>query len=324
MSDPVLEVDQLTVQYRTRREPVTAVDKVSFTIHRGEIMGLAGESGSGKTTVAQTIARLNATSTMVQGNIRLSGQDWLRADVRTLRRLRWTSLSLVTQSVMGALNPLTTIKAQFNDTLRAHGERDQRRMRDRGQELLHLVGLPPDVLESYPHQLSGGMRQRVGIAMALMFNPDLIIMDEPTTALDVVMERDLLGQIKGLQQQFRFAVLFITHDLSLLFRLADRIAIMYAGQLVEEGSVIHIRQRPRHPYTRGLIHAFPTLTSVKQLQRGIPGNPPSLTNLPSGCRFHPRCPKVVDACADAVPPWVVVQSDPIAGVKCFRWMEEGD
>lgn len=284
-------------------------------------MGLAGESGSGKTTVAQAIARLNSGSTVIQGNVRVNGVDWLGADAHSLRELRWKRLSLVTQSVMGALNPLTTIGTQFNDTLAAHGERNRKKMRERGAHLLGLVGLSPDILRAYPHQLSGGMRQRVGIAMALMFNPDLIIMDEPTTALDVVVERDLLGQIKGLQHQFKFAVLFITHDLSLLFRLADRIAMMYAGQLVEEGSVSRISQRQAHPYTRGLIRAFPSINAAKQMQKGIPGNPPSLTNLPSGCRFLPRCPMAIDACADRDPPWLSIPNDPASGAKCFRWEE---
>ena len=324
MGDAVLEVEQLTVQYRTRREPITAVDHVSFKIQRGEIMGLAGESGSGKTTVAQAIARLNSGSTIVRGNVWVNGVDWLGADAHTLRELRWKRLSLVTQSVMGALNPLTTIGTQFNDTLEAHGERDRRKMRERGQQLLGLVGLSSDLLRAYPHQLSGGMRQRVGIAMALMFNPDLIIMDEPTTALDVVVERDLLSQIKGLQQRFQFAVLFITHDLSLLFRLADRIAIMYAGQLVEEGPVNRMSQRQAHPYTRGLIRAFPSINANKQMQKGIPGNPPSLTHMPSGCRFFPRCPMAVDACAENDPPWLALPSDPLSGVKCFRWKEVYD
>lgn len=321
MRSTILEVANLTVDYKTRHRSARAVDHVSFSIHRGEIMGLAGESGSGKSTVAQAIARLNANTTVIQGSVRLGGVDWLNANPRTLRELRWKKLSLVTQSVMGALNPLTTIGTQFNDAFQAHGDRDRRYMARRGAELLHLVGLPADILNAYPHQLSGGMRQRVGIAMAMMFNPDLIIMDEPTTALDVVVERDLLGRIKGLQQQLQFAVLFITHDLSLLFRLADRVAVMYAGQLVEESPASHISRRPAHPYTRGLIQSFPALHDAKHRQRGIPGTPPSLNNLPTGCRFHPRCPLAVDACAQDAPPWITISDQESLGVKCFRWEE---
>lgn len=321
MSEVVLQVESLTVQYRTRRKPVTAVDNISFVIRRGEIMGLAGESGSGKSTVAQAIARLNTDSTVVKGDVRLGNVNWLAADARVVRDLRWKKLSLVTQSVMGALNPLTTVGTQFNDTFEAHGVRDKSKMNERGKELLQLVGLSHDVLRTYPHQLSGGMRQRVGIAMAMMFNPDLIIMDEPTTALDVVVERDLLSRIKGLQQQFQFAVLFITHDLSLLFRIANRIAIMYAGQLVEDGPVGHIANRPAHPYTRGLIQSFPSFGEGKHLQRGISGSPPSLADLPTGCRFHLRCPLAVDVCVREEPPWLSIPEVPSFGVKCFRWEE---
>jgi len=321
VTDVVLSVQDLTVRYKAGKTPLTAVSHMSFDIRRGEILGIAGESGSGKSTAAQAIARIGSAATLVEGHVFLNGTDLLSTSAKTLRELRWSKFSLVTQSVMGALNPLTTIGTQFFDAFLAHQKADRIYMMHRTQELLQLVGLSPDVINAYPHQLSGGMRQRVGIALAMMFNPDLIIMDEPTTALDVVVERDLLMQIKTLQAQFGFAILFITHDLSLLFRLANRIAIMYAGELVEEGPVEHYRTKSIHPYTIGLVHSFPSITGGKTRQRGISGSPPTLGHLPKGCHFHPRCPLAIDQCREEAPAWVTISLDPPVGVKCLRWEE---
>lgn len=321
VSEEVLKVTNLVVQYRTRSGPVTAVDGVSFTVGRGEILGLAGESGSGKSSVAQAIARLPSGPTNVSGRVELGGTDLLQASADDLRRLRWTQFSLVTQSVMGALNPLTTIAEQFFDTFEAHGHREKTANTRRIQELLALVGLDAETMRAYPHQLSGGMRQRVGIALAMMFNPSLIIMDEPSTALDVVVERDLLGRIKTLQKTFGFSILFITHDLSLLFRIADRVAIMYAGEILEVGPVSHFLTRTLHPYSTGLVRSFPRITESQRRQKGIAGSPPILSALPSGCRFHPRCPMAVPLCEAQSPLWEWVESDRSVGVKCFRWKE---
>jgi peptide/nickel transport system ATP-binding protein len=301
MTEPLLAIRDLCVDYVTDRGPVRAVDRVSLDLERGEILGIGGESGSGKSTLAQALLRiLPPPAVIADGTARFEGRDVLALAEPELRELRWQRISMVFQSAMDALNPVTTVGEQLVDTLQAHGVASLEAARARAGELLEMVGMPADRLEAYAHQLSGGMRQRVGIAIALALEPALVILDEPTTALDVIVEREILEQIRALQRRLGFAVLFITHDLARMLQFSDRVAIFYAARLVEVGPAAELRDAPRHPYTQGLLHAFPSLRGGGELA-SIPGAPPSLASPPAGCRFHPRCPRAVDLCRQRSP-----------------------
>jgi len=287
----LLELEGLTVDYGFGERRARAVDDVDLTIHEGEILGLAGESGCGKTTVANAVMQiLRPPGRIAGGSILFEGEDLVGRSAEELRRFRWRNVSMVFQSAMNALNPVMRVGDQFVDAMRAHERIDRRRALTRAAELLDLVGIDRSRVRSYPHELSGGMRQRVIIAIALSLKPELIIMDEPTTALDVVVQREILQQVEALKRDFGFAVVFITHDLSLLLEFADRIAIMYAGEIVETAPAERLAANPQHPYTQGLLGSFPPLTGPLTRLSGIPGTPPDLRNPPSGCRFHPRCP----------------------------------
>jgi peptide/nickel transport system ATP-binding protein len=293
MSAPLLEVENLTVEYAVGDRPVVAVRDVSFTIGEGEVFGLAGESGCGKSTIAMAVLRLlKEPARVTSGSIRFAGEDVLAMGDAALRGYRWRRAAMVFQSAMNSLNPVMTIGDQIMDTIVAHEAVSKREARGRAASLLDVVGIEARRLDAYPHQLSGGMRQRAVIAIALALNPPLMIMDEPTTALDVVVQQEILEQIEELKEQFGFSILFITHDLSLLIEFSDRIAIMYAGQIVEQAAAQELFEAPQHPYTRGLMSSFPALTGEKQRLTGIPGSPPDMLHPPSGCRFHPRCPLV--------------------------------
>jgi peptide/nickel transport system ATP-binding protein len=255
------------------------------------MVGLAGESGCGKSTVAQAILRvLRPPGEISGGRILFQGTDIASLRPQELRKFRWRNVSLVFQSAMNSLNPVMRIGDQFVDMMQAHQRVRKATALSRAGELLERVGIDRDRVRAYPHELSGGMRQRVIIAMALALNPELIVLDEPTTALDVVVQREILEQLAALKRDFGFAVLFITHDLSLLVEISDRIAIMYAGRIVELATSDELFAKPAHPYTAGLIASFPALTGERVRLTGIPGSPPDLRNPPPGCRFHPRCP----------------------------------
>ncbi len=287
----LLELRQLVVEYGVGSKLARAVDGVDFAIHESEIVGLAGESGCGKTTIANAVMQiLRPPARIAGGSILFEGENLLGKSTEELRRFRWRNVSMVLQSAMNALNPVMRVGDQFVDAMRAHERIDRRRALVRAGELLELVGIDRRRARAYPHELSGGMRQRVIIAIALALKPELIIMDEPTTALDVVVQREILQQIEALKQDFGFAVLFITHDLSLLLEFADRIAIMYAGEIVENALAAQLATNPKHPYTQGLLDSFPPLSGPLTRPTGIPGSPPDLRDPPSGCRFHPRCP----------------------------------
>jgi peptide/nickel transport system ATP-binding protein len=286
----LLELRGLAVEYGRAR----AVDGVDLDIHEGEILGLAGESGCGKTTVANAVMQiLRPPGRIAGGQVLFRGDDLVGKSAEELRRFRWLNVSMVFQSAMNALNPVMRVGDQFVDAMRAHEKIDKRTALKQAEELLELVGIDRRRVRSYPHELSGGMRQRVIIAIALALNPELIILDEPTTALDVVVQREIMQQVEALKQDFGFAVLFITHDVSLLLEFADRIAIMYAGEVVETAPAEQIATDAQHPYTQGLLQSFPPLTGPLERLTGIPGAPPDMRNPPPGCRFNPRCPHCV-------------------------------
>ncbi len=296
-SAPMLDVRDLSVDYLTDRGAVRAVDNVSLEVAPGEFLGIVGESGCGKSTLLFAIARLLSPPAEIgSGSVRFKGRDMVTLSDKELRHIRWRDYSVVMQSAMNALNPVMTIGAQLKDALEAHERMPAQRIRTRSEEVMRLVGIDPLHLQSYPHQLSGGMRQRSMIAMALVFTPDLVIMDEPTSALDVVAQRSLMLQIKELQRRIGFAAVFVTHDMSLVSHFSDRLAVMYAGQVVEIGDTRAIFADPKHPYTRGLMASFPSIIGPKQPLVGIAGSPPDLSAPPSGCRFHPRCPRVMPHC----------------------------
>lgn len=322
--DILLDAQHVSVVYDSSGGEVFAVNDVSFTLRRGEILGLAGESGSGKSTLAYAVSHLlrpparitggrvlyypraregEATSASLarekRGQQLADGSvDVLGLSRKELRSFRWSELAVVFQSAMNALNPVATVEAQIHDALRAHRpDMPKEQRHERAKELFKLVGIGPERLKSYPHELSGGMRQRAVIAIALALSPEIIIMDEPTTALDVVVQRDILAEIMRLRRQLGFAVIFITHDLSLLLEVADSVVIMYAGRMIEKASRKALYRRPLHPYTNGLIHSFPTLEGPLERMTGIPGTPPDLRMVPNGCVFNPRCGRASEQCS---------------------------
>ncbi len=293
----VLEVRDLSVDYATSRGSVRAVDKVSFDLRPGEFIGIVGESGCGKSTLLFAIAQLLAPPAAVTGgSVAFQGKSMVGLTQTQLAAVRWKSISVVMQSAMNALNPVKSIGAQFKDAMRAHGVRSAQEIAGRSAEVLRMVGIDPVHLKSYPHQLSGGMRQRSMIAMAMLFNPELVIMDEPTSALDVVAQRSLMIQIKELQRELGFAIIFVTHDMSLVSHFSDRLMVMYAGQVAEFGGTRQVFDSPLHPYSAGLLDAFPSIRGPRVPLTGIPGSPPDLARPPAGCRFAPRCPKVMARC----------------------------
>jgi peptide/nickel transport system ATP-binding protein len=302
VAEEILTVENLSVDYVLDRGSVRAVDDVSFGLDPGEFLAIVGESGCGKSTLLFAVAQLLAPpAETAAGTVTFRGRNLVGLTDKELASVRWRDLSVVMQSAMNALNPVKSIGAQFKDVLVAHGTKSKDEIRSRSAEVLTMVGIDPLHLQSYPHQLSGGMRQRSMIAMALLFTPELIIMDEPTSALDVVAQRSLMLQIKELQQNLGFAVIFVTHDMSLVSHFSDRLMVMYAGQIDELGPTRSTFDTPRHPYTRGLLEAFPSIRGPRRELLGIPGSPPDLGKLPSGCRFHPRCPAAVDRCAETEP-----------------------
>lgn len=298
----LLEINNLCVDYVSPNGVARAVNNVSLAIAPGETLGIAGESGCGKSTLAFAISRLHKAPALIsEGEILYKGEDVLKMNDKQLRKFRWNDVSVVFQSAMNSLNPVITIGEQLTDVIIAHKNVSQKKANERAIELLNIVGIHGDRLSSFPHQLSGGMRQRVVIAIALALEPKLIIMDEPTTALDVVVEREILNELYDLKTKFGFSILFISHDLSLMGEIADRIGVMYAGNLIELGDAKEVFGKPQHPYTKGLIASFPTIHGPKERLYGIPGNPVNLLEIPQGCNFQARCTECFAACSDAEP-----------------------
>ena len=306
---PVLDIKGLNITYRSEAGDVRAVRDVDLALHPGKVVGLAGESGCGKSTLAYGAVRLLRPPAIVTGGSviyngkRLArehpdGFDVLAADDDGLKAIRWREIAIVFQSAMNALNPVLNIEDQIVDGIRAHMPISHEQARDRARELIEMVGITPDRLKAYPHELSGGMRQRVMIAMALSVDPEVVIMDEPTTGLDVIVQKEILNEVLELKERLGFSVLFITHDLSLLLEVADQVMVMYAGQMVEAAPTTDVRTGGVHPYTRGLLGSFPRLRGPRVQLTGIPGSPPDLRQALRGCPFHARCAFAQDACLE--------------------------
>ena len=299
----VLSVRDLEVTYKTQAGPIPAVRSVSLDIDPGEVLGLAGESGCGKSTVVNAILRLLPAGTTVSGEVLLNGEDVLTMKPGRLRAVRWTGASVVFQGAMHAMNPVQRIGDQLAEAIVLHGQAGEKEAMVRVGDLLEQVGMPPRRLRDYPHELSGGQKQRVMIAMALACSPSLVIADEPTTALDVMVQAQVLSLLNKLQRELGLAMLFITHDLSVLVEVCDRLAIMYAGRIVEEGPSTLVFETPAHPYTEALAAAFPAIGDqrFRRAPSGLGGDPPQPESVPEGCSFHPRCPLAFDECPTIVP-----------------------
>ncbi|MEM2112320.1 MAG: ABC transporter ATP-binding protein [Candidatus Bathyarchaeia archaeon] len=295
----ILNVENLTTYYRTLRGYVKAAENVSFSLDKREAIGLAGESGCGKTTVALSILRLLPfNGEIVKGRVLFKGNDVVTMKESELREsIRWKGISLIFQGAMNALNPVYSVEYQIVEAIRTHEKNvSKREARDRVRKLFELVGLDPSRTTNYPHEFSGGMRQRAMIAMALACNPDVLIADEPGTALDVIVQAQVLKLLRSLKEKLNLGVIIITHDLSIISETCDKFAVMYAGKMVELGDVLTIFKEPLHPYTQGLILAFPNIKEPRRKMESIPGSPPNLLNPPSGCRFNPRCKYAMDKC----------------------------
>ncbi|RJL06198.1 ABC transporter ATP-binding protein [Paracoccus aestuarii] len=317
MTAPLLSLQSVSVDYVTAAGDARAVNRVSLDIHPGETFGLAGESGCGKSTLAFAITRMHTPPALVtEGRILFQGRDVLAMTDAELRAFRWNQVSMVFQSAMNALNPVITIGEQLTDVILAHRRVRHDEAWARGEALLEQVGIARGRMASYPHQLSGGMRQRVVIAISLALEPKLIVMDEPTTALDVVVEREIMDELAVLKREHGFATLFISHDLGLMGEICDRIGIMYAGNLVETGTAAQVLDDPRHPYTQGLVGSFPTIHGPKTRLTGIPGSPVNLLKLPQGCNFQARCPARFAPCDRVEPALAAVPGCPGHRAAC--------
>jgi peptide/nickel transport system ATP-binding protein len=302
VTGPVLQVRNLRVEYATPSGPAQAVADVSFDLAQGEFLAIVGESGCGKSTLLFAVAQLlTYPGSLAGGSVLFDGVDFTSLSPEELRQHRWRDISVVMQSAMNALNPTLTIAAQLADACRAHTDWNDERIEQRSAEVLSMVAIDPVHLKSYPFQLSGGMRQRAMIAMALLLEPKLVIMDEPTSALDVVAQRSLMHQVETLRRQLGFAVIFVTHDMSVVSHYSDRLAVMYAGEVVELGPTREVFDHPEHPYSQGLMEAFPSLLGERRQLTGIAGTPPSLVNPPAGCLFAERCAHANDECRTVRP-----------------------
>lgn len=303
MTDNVLSVNELTMHYTTRAGEVSAVNDVSFSLEKGQSMGLVGESGCGKTSIAISLLKLLPDNAEIKGgNIFLNGTDVVPLKEDEMRKLRWSKISMVFQAAMNALNPVYKVGDQIIEAMEEHGivETNQQ-AREHVVELFNLVGLEPKMMDQYPHEYSGGMRQRAIIAMALSCSPDIIIADEPTTALDVIVQDSLLREMIVLQDKLDMSMIYISHDIAVIAEVTERIGVMYAGRLAEFGTAEEIFKHPLHPYSFGLMSAFPSIVGPKRELATLPGEPPDLISPPSGCRFHPRCPYATEICSQEVP-----------------------
>lgn len=310
MTRDILEIKDLTTHYETREGSVVGAEDVSFSIAQGETMGLVGESGCGKTTVIKSILRLLPPNGRIRnGNVYFGGRDILALSNEELRKIRWKSISLISQSAMNSLDPVYRVGDQIVEAIQAHERVGTSSAMSRAADLFNLVGLEPKRLRDFPHQFSGGMRQRAVIAMALALRPQVIIADEPTTALDVIVQAQVLAKIKELQEEYGIGLILVTHDMSVVAQTCDKVSVMYAGKLVEYGALRTVFRAPSHPYTMGLQNAFPSIRGPRRHLISIPGYPPDLLNPPPGCRFSERCPFRQEKCLEDVPPLFDVSED---------------
>lgn len=320
----LLSIEGLRTVFRTGNGEVAAVDGVSLSVRPGRTLGIVGESGCGKSMLSLSVMRLvPSPGRIAAGKVMFDGRDLLNLPLSEMRDIRGNRIAMIFQEPMTSLNPVFTVGDQITEAMRAHDRRASGgALRSKAIDALGRVRIPDPArrFDEYPHQMSGGMRQRVMIAMALLLSPDLIVMDEPTSALDVVAQRSLMVQVKELQRRLGFAVIFVTHDMSLVGHFSDRLAVMYAGKIVEIGPTRRVFDEPQHPYTRGLLNSFPSIHGPKTRLTGIPGSPPSLIDPPSGCRFRPRCPSVMPRCAEVEPDLYPVDSD---RVRCLLYEPAG-
>jgi len=321
LKEPILAVKDLRVYYHTPSGPVKAVDGVTFTLHKGERFGLVGESGSGKSTAAFGILRLTKAPAHIEGGeVWLDGTDLLPLSAAAINKRRFSEISLIPQGAMNSLNPVLRIREQLTDVVQEHEKGiSAKALEERAFHLLEIVGLKRTIIDRYPHELSGGMKQRVCIAMAISLQPKVIIADEPTSALDVVTQRQVMETLSRVQEEINASVILVGHDMGLMAQFVDTIGVMYAGRLAEVGPVKEIFAEPLHPYTRMLISSLPSL-ETRGVFQGIPGIAPSLRNPPSGCRFHPRCPDVMPHCSTISPDLVEVR--PGRWVACHLYNQD--
>lgn len=316
MSQSLLDVNGLQTHFFTREGRTRAVDGVGFQVRKGEIFGVAGESGCGKSTLAHSVVRLLPSSgKIVAGRIGFKDMDLVTATEPELRRIRWREISIVFQAAMNALDPVRRVGEQISEAIIYHEKTTRTEARERTKKLFEMVSLDPARMNYYPHEFSGGMRQRIVIAMAIACKPDLVIADEPATALDVLVQAQILDLLTALERKLKLSMILITHDLSVIREISERAAIMYAGKIVESAPVSSIFKKPRHPYTQALIQALPQISGGRHSLRSLPGAPPNLIEPPSGCRFHPRCPFVMDKCRVEEPSLVECGTDHVAA--CF-------
>jgi peptide/nickel transport system ATP-binding protein len=319
--DKILEVKNLRLYYHTSKGVVKALDNVSFDLHKGETLGLVGESGCGKTTTGVALLRMPSPPGRIEegSQIILDGRDIMGLSDKQIRKdVRWEEVAMVFQGAMNCLTPVYTIGDQMLETLQEHRDMDKVQANELIKEYLNLVGLPPEVMGRYPHELSGGMKQRIVVATALFLKPKVVILDEPTTALDVIVQAQIINLLKKLKKTFDLSFIFITHDLALEAEVSDRICVMYAGKIAELGTNAQIygKQGPMHPYTEKLLQATPLLKKKVEALSFIPGAPPDLIDPPKGCRFHPRCHKVFEKCKTEEPPLIEIESGHM--VACWR------
>lgn len=321
MTENMLEVKDLTMHYKTSKGEVSAVNNVSFGVKKGQSLGLVGESGCGKTSVAFSLIRLLPDNAMIKnGAIILDDDNVTEMDKKQLLKIRWKGISMVFQAAMNALNPIFTVGDQIVEAIQVH-DRDitVNQAREKVADLFDLVGLDAPLMDRYPHEFSGGMRQRAVIAMALACEPKLIIADEPTTALDVIVQDRILNQLKEIQERLDMSMIYISHDIAVIAEVSDRIGVMYAGRMAELADADAIFKQPIHPYTYALMGAFPSIIGEKKELSTLPGEPPDLLNPPSGCRFHPRCPRATTQCHQETPPFI--EHSPDHSAACWHPLE---
>jgi peptide/nickel transport system ATP-binding protein len=305
MTTPILSVEDLTMHYTTREGDISAVNDVSFTLEEGKSLGLVGESGCGKTSVAICLLKLLPDNAYIKGGrIWMADTDLVSLSDEEMRKFRWNRISMVFQAAMNSLNPVYKVGEQIVEAMQEHfSVISLEQARDRVAQLFEMVGIDPTMIDRYPHEFSGGMRQRAVIAMALSCNPDVIIADEPTTALDVIVQDRVLRKLEEIQRHLNMAMIYISHDIAVIAEVSDRIGVMYAGRMAELASAVEVFERPLHPYTHALMGAFPSIKGPKKTLTTLPGEPPDLLNPPPGCRFHPRCPYATEICQQKVPPF---------------------